>query len=177
MTLIDDIFCLEPLVENDAKSLNKLMIRNGKRFQKFLPKTLADNLTESSSREYIKTKNQELEAGTGYTFAIKDSKKNKVAGLVILKEIDWEKSDGEFAYCIGKKYQGRGWVSQSIKAFSDFAFENLGLSKLHIIIHNSNLPSINVAENAGFRWILTLPNEFVTTGKGSLDMELYEKER
>jgi ribosomal-protein-alanine N-acetyltransferase len=50
----------------------------------------------------------------------------------------------------------------------------LGLKRLQIIIHKTNTNSINVAERCGFKWQKTLKNEFSTSGKTPLDMELYE---
>lgn len=174
MKLIDETFCLESLKEEDASSLNKLMIRNGKRFQQFLPKTLSQNLSAESSSNYIKEKNIEIDAKKIYTLGIKNKKDKSVAGLIILKEIDPIFRSGEFAYCIGKDFEGRGWVTKSIEAFSHFAFDQLNLEKLHIIIHRTNIASIKVADNAGFVWKQTLYNEFTPTSKAPMDMELYE---
>lgn len=174
MKLIDEKFCLESLKEEDASSLNKLMIRNGKRFQQFLPKTLSQNLSAESSSNYIKEKNMEIDSKSAYTLGIKDLKNRSVAGLVILKEIDEVEKSGEFAYCIGKEFEGLGWVTRSIEAFSKFAFNKLDLEKLHIIIHRTNIASIRVAENAGFVWKQTLYTEFRPPGKAPMDMELYE---
>lgn len=173
MTLVNDTFVLEPLKEEDAASLSKLMIRNGRRFQTFLPTTLALNLSETASKAYIEKKQSQMAEKDSFTFGIKDPKKKGIAGLVLMKEIDWETRDAELAYCIGKKYEGRGWVSESVKACVLFAFKELKLNQIHILIHKSNSPSIKVAENAGFKWSRTLYNEFNSTKLGSLDMELY----
>lgn len=164
---------IDTLKPEDATSLSSLMIRNGKRFQEYLPKTLAANLSESASKDYIEKKNIEFENQTEFTFAIKDTDTHKVAGLVILKNVDWILKKGEFAYCLGKKYSGKGWMSKSIQALKEYAFSTLGLDHLQIIIHKTNLSSIQVAERAGFSWSETLENEYVS-GKSSLDMELYE---
>lgn len=175
MTLVNDTFVLEPLKKEDAASLSKLMIRNGKRFQTFLPTTLALNLSESASRSYIEDKENQMAKKASFTFGIKEPKKNKVVGLVLLKEINWENRDAELAYCIGIKHEGRGWVTESVKACVGFAFKELKLDRIYILIHQSNVASIKVALNAGFKWTKTLYNEFSSTKHGSLDMELYER--
>ncbi|SDB62554.1 ribosomal-protein-alanine N-acetyltransferase [Flavobacteriaceae bacterium MAR_2010_188] len=150
------------------------MIRNGKRFQQYLPKTLSQNLSEESSKKYIKEKNLEIENLEVFTLAIKDIQQKMIAGLIILKEIDQTEKSGEFAYCIGKEFEGQGWVTKSIRAFSEFAFTKLKLLTLHIIIHRNNKASIKVAENSGFEWKRTLYNEFTPITKVPMDMELYE---
>ena len=53
-----------------------------------------------------------------------------MAGLIILKAIDWDRKKGEFAYCIGKKFEGKGFMSEAIQATSTFAFQKLNLKKL-----------------------------------------------
>ncbi|TYA52289.1 GNAT family N-acetyltransferase [Formosa maritima] len=174
MTFSTETFKLEALKQDDASSLNALMITNGKSFQKYLPKTLAQNLSESDSKEYILKKNKAIQTQSEFTFALKDMDTNKVAGLVILKNIDETSKQGEFAYCIGNKFSGKGWITQSIKAATKFAFEELGLQSLQIIIHKTNLSSINVAKRCGFQWTKTLENAFTPTGKNAINMELYE---
>lgn len=173
MTFSTETFKLEALKPRDASSLSALMISNGKTFQKYLPKTLEQNLSEEASKTYISTKNKALKNKTEFTFAVKDNETLAVAGLVILKNIDTQLKQGEFAYCIGKKFSGKGWITQSLKATSKFALEELGLKKLQIIIHKTNVSSIQVAERCGFTWTRTLEKEFVSE-KSSLDMELYE---
>jgi ribosomal-protein-alanine N-acetyltransferase len=150
------------------------MINNGKKFQEYLPKTLAQNLSEIDSKNYILKKNKALKEQTEFTFAIKKLETNEVAGIVILKNLDHKLKQGEFAYCIGKTYSGKGWTTLSLKAFTDFAFNEIGLKNLQIIIHKTNLGSINVAKRCGFLWSKTLENAFTPSGKNSVDMELYE---
>ncbi|HLV70495.1 MAG TPA: GNAT family N-acetyltransferase [Xanthomarina sp.] len=174
MIFSTETFKLEALKPEDASSLSALMISNGKSFQKYLPKTLAQNLSESDSKEYILKKGKAIKNQTEFTFALKDIDTNKVAGLIILKNIDKTNQQGEFAYCIGKKYSGKGWVTHSIKTVTKFAFDNLGLKSLQIFIHKTNTGSINVAERCGFVWRDTIKNEFTPFGKNLTDMELYE---
>lgn len=173
MVLVTDIFRLETLQPSDASNLSRLMISNGKRFQKYLPITLSQNISEDASKDYIKKKNSEIQNKTEFTFAIKDKDSNAIAGLVILKHLDYQSKLGEFAYCLGSKYSGNGWMTKSIKAVTDFAFSELQLNTLQIVVHKTNTESVNVAERSGFTWVKTLPKEYVS-GKSTLDMELYE---
>ncbi|HLV40301.1 GNAT family N-acetyltransferase [Xanthomarina sp.] len=173
MTFTTETFILEALKPKDASSLSALMILNGKKFQKYLPRTLEQNLSEKDSKIYISNKNKALKNRTEFTLAVKDKETNAVAGLIILKNIDYQLKQGEFAYCIGASFSGKGWITQSIKATSKFAQNKLGLKTLQIIIHKTNSRSINVAERCGFTWTKTLEKEYVS-GKSNLDMELYE---
>ena len=81
----------------------------------------------------------------------------KLAGLIYIKELDWDKKQGEFAYCIGYEYGNKGLISQSIKALSKLAFKNLGIETLQIIAHKTNVASVKVAEKKG---IDLIPSNF-----------------
>ena len=102
MKLSIDFIC-EPLKIQEAKSLNDLMQSNKERFATFFPKTLDQNLTFEDSKAYILRKNEEHENQSQFTFAIKESDSKAIAGLIILKNIDRELQQAEFAYCIGEK--------------------------------------------------------------------------
>lgn len=173
MTFSTETFTLEALKPKDASSLSALMISNGKKFQKYLPITLEQNLSETDSKSYIAKQNKASKNKLEFTFAIKDKESSEVAGLIILKNIDYQLKQAEFAYCIGEKFSGKGWITQSMKATCKFSNEKLGLKNLQIIIHKTNIRSINVAERCGFTWIKTLNKEFVSS-EAILDMELYQ---
>jgi len=166
-------FYIDRLTLEDASSLNRLMIRNAKKFQQHLPSTLSQNLSKSDSEVYIKRKIEEFKNRIKFTFAIKTKDSNAVAGLIIIKNMDWINQQAELAYCLGKQFSGNGWMSKSIEATKQFAFEELGLKKLQIIVHKSNTRSINVAKRSGFTWKKTLKKAYISEEE-LLDMEVYE---
>ena len=174
MNYHSETFYIEPLNFDDALNLNKLMVSNTERFKRYLPKTLSENRTLESTKSYIFKRDEVMKSKMEYTFTIKDKTTKNIAGLIILKAIDWNKKKGEFAYCIGKPFEGRGWMSKAIRAASSFAFQELKLEKLQIISHKSNVASIRVAEKNNFVWQKTLKQEFAPNGKPPLNMELYE---
>lgn len=165
---------IQHLKHSDALQLNKLFVSNTERFKRFLPKTLAANRTLGSTKSYVKTKVEMATAKSEYIFTIKVKSTKSIAGLVILKNIDWDILQGEFAYCIGRRFKGQGLMTEAIKASSKFATEELGLNTIQIIAHKTNKGSVNVALNSGFKWKKTLENEFTPLNEAPLDMELYE---
>ncbi|WP_269224419.1 GNAT family N-acetyltransferase [Flavobacterium sp. IMCC34518] len=169
-----EAFHIAPLETGDTKSLSRLMITNAERFKRYFPKTLSSNLTLEATENYIESKIIEFEIKSGFTFAIKEQETQTIMGLVILKKVDWQTKQAEIAYCIGKEYERKGWVTKAVKAISNYAFNELNLEILQIIAHKTNLASIKVAENNGFVWQRTLVDEFTPTYELSLDMELYE---
>ena len=163
-----------PLTASDALQLNKLLVSNTERFIRFLPKTLAANRTLESTHSYIQKKMNEANEKNEFVFAVKDKYAIQMIGLVILKNLDWDTMQGEFAYCMDKRFGGKGFMSEAIKAISQHAIEHLGLKTLQIVSHKNNYGSIKVALNSGFVWKETLPEEFTPLNESPLDMELYE---
>lgn len=165
---------IDYLKPEDALQLNKLLVSNTERFVRYLPKTLAANRTLESTRTYIKKKIEESNEKKEFVFTIKDKYGIQIIGLVILKNLDWNLKQGEFAYCIDHKFKGKGRMSEAIIATSKYAVDNLSLTTLQIISHKSNLGSVSVAVSSGFSWKETLAKEFTPLNEAPLDMELYE---
>jgi ribosomal-protein-alanine N-acetyltransferase len=170
-------FHIAPLDDKDAKNLNELMVSNTERFKRYFPITLSSNLTLKDSEQYINIKTLELNANRGYTFAIKEKATENIAGLIIVKKINFETGQAELAYGVGAQYEGKGLVTFAVKEVSNFAFNELNLKTLQIISHKTNLGSVKVAVKSGFVWQRTLPNGFTPTDEAPLDMELYELKR
>lgn len=167
-------YSISPLNAKDAKQLYQFILDNNERLRRYFPVTLSNNNTLEMSIEYISIKNKEIEDKSNFTYAIRNKSNQEIAGLIILKKIDWDKKQGEFAYCIGSQFERQGLTSFAVKEMTKFAFDELGLKTLQIMAHKTNLGSIKVAENNGFVWQRTSLNEFTPVNEASLDMELYE---
>ena len=169
-----DTFCITEFELSDAENLCSVMTSNSAQFQKFFPKTLSQNLTVEDSRAYILGKAIENKNKMEYTFAIKDSVTQNVAGIIILKDLDMTQKVGELAYAMDKNFGGKGWMSLAVKELSKYAFKELGLKTLKIITHHTNLGSCKIATKNGYVWQRTLKNEYTPVNGSPLDMELYE---
>lgn len=171
--MISNNYIINPLNPTDAKQLNQFILDNSEHLKRYFPVTLSSNTSLEKSIEYIAIKNKEIEEKINFTFAIRDKNDQEIAGLMILKKIDWDKKQGEFAYCIGSQFEGKGLTSFAVAEMTKFAFD-LGLKTLQIMAHKTNLGSIKVALNNGFVWQRTALNEFTPVNESPLDMELYE---
>lgn len=167
-------FIINALKPTDANQLYQFLYDNKERLKLFFPVTLEMNSSFEKTKDYISIKNKEIEDKSNFTLAIRDKNNQQIAGLIIIKKIDWDKKQGEFAYCIGSEFEGKGLTSFAVKEMTNFAFDKLGLKTLQIIAHKTNFGSVKVAENNGFVWQSTLQNEFTPTNETPLDMELYE---
>lgn len=167
------IITLEP---EDAKSLHEMMLFNFDNFKRYFPLTLSKNKSLEASLSFIEEKSKQNESKSEFTFGIKDISNSNIAGLIIIKEINWETKQGEFAYCISSEYENKGWMSKAISLTSKYGFEVLGFEKFQIIAHKTNIGSCKIAKKCGFKWKKTLLNEYTPPNEAPLDMELYELE-
>ncbi|HUH28313.1 GNAT family N-acetyltransferase [Gelidibacter sp.] len=167
-------FSISLLQPKNALQLNKLLVSNTERFIRFLPKTLEENTTLESTQNYIKRKIKAAEKRKEFVYIIQDKHSIDIIGMIILKNLDWEAKQGEFAYCIGQRFKGKGLMKKAIKATSQYTMEELGLETLQILSHKTNLSSVNTALGSGFKWQGTLKDEFEPLNKAPLDMELFE---
>jgi len=160
--------------EKDAWPLCDFMVTNEDRFKRFMPITLAQNLTPTLSKNFCKKKIKQCQNKEEFLFNIKEKETNALIGLVYIKNLDWNKKQGELAYCIGYPHKGKGTIAKVVKILSEYAFGKLGLETLQIIVHKTNTASVKVAENNTYLWVRTLEKGFTPPNEAPLDMELYE---
>lgn len=174
MQLNLDEYYLSPIVLKDAWKVCNFTIANEDRLKRYFPKTLEQNLTPDLSNIFVEKKIKQFSNNQEYLFTIKQNETNALMGLVYLKELNWDKKQGEFAYCIDYNVEGQGITTQAINVLSNYAFQYLNLETLQVIVHKDNLGSVKVAEKCKFTWIKTLEKGFTPQGEAPLDMELYE---
>ncbi len=174
MQLSFDNFYIEPIQIKDAWNLCNFIVSNEDRLKRYFPKTLEQNLTPTLSNFFVEKKVKQFKLKEEFLFTIKENETNQLVGLVYIKELNWTKKQGEFAYCIGYPFEGKSITTNAIKKLSDYAFGNLELKTLQIIVYKTNIASVKVAKNCNFIWKRTLKNEFTPSGEKALDMELYE---
>jgi RimJ/RimL family protein N-acetyltransferase len=172
--ILKEDFIIDTLKPIDANQLYQFMVDNTERLRYYFPVTLSSTSSLEKSKEYIAIKEKEIQERSNFTFAIREKSSQKIAGLMIIKKIDWTTKQGEFAYCIGSQYEGKGLITSAVKETSNYAFDKLQLKTLQIIAYKTNFGSIKVAEKCGFIWKRTLLNEFTPANEEPLDMELYE---
>ncbi|MEM9679889.1 MAG: GNAT family protein [Bacteroidota bacterium] len=173
MITINDIE-IHPIKHSDAWKVCNFIVANEDRLKPYFPKTVEQNLNPTLSGYFAEKKVKAFENKDEFLFTLKQKESRTLVGLVYIKDVDWSLKQGEFAYCIGYPFEGKGIIQNAIKALSAYAFETLELKTLRIIVHDSNIASIKVATKNSFKWVKTLPNEYTPPGGKPLDMELYE---
>ena len=89
---------------------------------------------------------------------------------------DVHRHTAEFGYWLGEKFWGRGIITETVMAFTDFCFDNFQLRRIYAEPFANNPASTRVLEKAGFAFEGRLKNNVVKDGK-VLDSLLYAKTR
>ena len=174
MKLQFDDFEINPIHSGDAWKICNFMVANEDRFKRYFPGTLKESSTPTLAKHFVENKVKQFENKKEFLFTLKHSETRELAGIIYIKELDWTIKQGEFAYCIGYPFKGKNLISKAVHLLSNYAFTDLELKTLQIIVHKDNIPSVNVAVNNNFKWVKLLKNEFTPVGENPLDMELYE---
>lgn len=167
-------YTVEAIQEKDAWRICDFIVSNSDRFKRYFPETLEQNLNPTLSANFAAKKVIEFQNKSEFLFTLKEKEHRTIIGLLYLKKLDWDKKQGELAYCIGYQYRGNGIMSKTVRYISDWAFDKMGLKTLQIITHKTNNESIRVAEKCSFIWQKTLFKEFTPPNEKPLDMELFE---
>ncbi|WP_052045926.1 GNAT family N-acetyltransferase [Candidatus Paracaedibacter symbiosus] len=65
-------------------------------------------------------------------------------------KLDWKTGSAEIGYWCKKSAHGQGFVIEMVNALVEYAFQEMGLKRLSIVMDEENYASIRVAEAAGF---------------------------
>jgi [ribosomal protein S5]-alanine N-acetyltransferase len=89
--------------------------------------------------------------GREVTFAIRNPE-GKLIGVVSCDSLEPGLTHkAELGYWIAKPYWGKGIVTDSVKAFVKYAFDELGLCRITASVFEPNLASARVLEKNGFQ--------------------------
>ncbi len=111
-----------------------------------IPHPYEDGMAES----WISTHQPDFDAGKGVTFAITLRETDEVLGAISLRIEQFSRAS--MGYWIGKPYWGQGYCTEAAKAAIAYAFDDLGLNKIHATYLPRNPASGRVMEKAGMHY-------------------------
>jgi RimJ/RimL family protein N-acetyltransferase len=147
MELRSNRIILRKLKDTDANDIYK----NAKdkevvRFTLNIPHPyLYSDATKFISSSIIKWNKKE-----NFTFGITPTSTNKVIGIITLKDIDWRNKKAELGYWLGKKYWGKGIMTEAVGLILCHGFRDLKLHRIYAYIFEKNTASEKVLRKSGF---------------------------
>lgn len=121
--------------------------------------------TKQEVAELLKKYIESYDKSDFYRWAIVLKETNECIGQIAFFLIDNKNHFGEIEYCIGKKFQRKGFATECTQALIDFGFEQIQLNKIQICHKANNTPSKRVIEKCGFVYEGTLRDFFYMNGK------------
>ena len=129
-----------------------------------------DTYTELTAREYITIARARWEEHSFYAFAI--TRADEILGGCTLSSIHSIYHFCNLGYWVRTSCHGQGVAGRAAKLAARFAFENLGLIRVEIVIAVENQASLRVAEKIGAHDEGILLNRMVI-GKSIYDAHMY----
>ena len=101
------------------------------------------------TRKWIASRPEAWEKGTEYGYAIKDSKNDSFIGVCGVNNINWIDKYGNLGYWVRTSRSGQGIATAVTLLLAKFAFNELALNRVEIVVAINNKASIRVAEKTG----------------------------
>ncbi len=119
--------------------------------------------TENETRAFLLDRHSDWQKGNEYYFAI--FHEATFVGLGFINTINVRHCFANLGYWVDSDQTGRGYATKIARALSNFAFEDISLCRVELVIDVNNIGSQKVAEKAGAMYEGTLRNR----------LQLYQK--
>jgi ribosomal-protein-serine acetyltransferase len=140
---------LRLLEESDADELYGLTDRNRAHLEAWLPWVPATR-SPADSLEFIRLTRRQQAADDGEQLAIAGAD-GAIVGIVGFHRIDWPNRATTIGYWLGADHQGRGVMTEAVRALVDRAFGVRELHRVEISAAVGNARSRAIPERLGFR--------------------------
>ena len=102
------------------------------------------------AERYVARQQAERAAGRSVTFAAELKAEGRFCGLIEIRDIDREHSQGELSFWLAVETWGQGYMSEALQAAVRYGFEGLGLNRLYAYHMVRNPASGRVLEKNRF---------------------------
>lgn len=144
--LVDGDLLLRPFRLNDSTQLYEAVRESLKDLKPWMS-WATDQYTEMTAREYIAIARARWDEHTFYAFAITHAE--EILGACTLSSIHPVYHFCNLGYWVRSSCRGRGIAGWAAKLAARFAFEELGLIRVEVVIAVNNHASLRVAEKIG----------------------------
>jgi [ribosomal protein S5]-alanine N-acetyltransferase len=106
--------------------------------------------TAGEAERYLTRMQYEQEAGKAVIFIIEKKAGKQFCGIIEVRDIDHEHSQGELSFWLVRKSWGQGYMSEVVQAVVRYVFEVVGLNRLYAFHMLRNPATGRVLEKNGF---------------------------
>jgi RimJ/RimL family protein N-acetyltransferase len=125
------------------------------------------------ARAWLERYEQGRSEGSREAFAVVGDA-DEFLGIVMAPRIDRDADTAELGYLVAPEARGRGVATEALRQLTAWAFEELGMLRLELMISVDNGASKKVAERCGYRREGVLRSAYVKQGRRE-DTEIWSR--
>ena len=141
-----DRLLLRRIDVNDVEEVLKL--RGNPEIMKFIPRVLAK--TKEDALEHIAMIEDKIVNNIGINWGITIKGNPKIIGIIGHYRISLENHRAEIGYMSLSEFNGKGYITEAIKAVVIYGFEQMNLHSIEAVIDPNNFASERVLQKNGF---------------------------
>jgi RimJ/RimL family protein N-acetyltransferase len=166
---------IRPWTEADTDGLHRLVRSSLKELSEWLP-WCHESYSRRDTEAWIAHCHDSWATGTEFPWGVFEATTGEPVGGVGINKIDASARSANLGYWTGTPWLGLGVARAAAMQAADFAFLELRIERLDIVIHPQNLPSRRVAEAIGARLTGIVPQRLAFRGAW-VDAAVYELRR
>lgn len=137
---------LRLMEESDADALYALIESGRDYLAEWMPWAQAQTL--DGTRQFIRITRRQFADNNGFQSAI--VRQDEIVGVVGFHAVDWVNRVTSIGYWLGEAHQGRGTMTEAVRALTDHAFHAWKLNRVEIRAAPGNSRSRAIPQRLGF---------------------------
>jgi ribosomal-protein-serine acetyltransferase len=133
--------------ESDAAELHRLVTANRAYLAQWLPWAQATSGTDALL-DWIRRTRQQIADDNGFQAAIVED--GAIVGVVGFHGVDWNQRSTSIGYWLAEDRQGRGTMTEAVRALTAHAFDRWRLNRVEIRVAVGNVRSAAIPRRLGF---------------------------
>lgn len=165
---------LRQINESDAPEIHAELLRSYRMIAPWVDWLSPDQGVEDRI-PFIRQAQDAYDKGIAVNMGLWIREGDQLAGIITVRGIDWKLPSGEVGYWGAESTAGKGFISEALRAVSDYFVSQLGFARLWLTCEVTNIPSRRVAERSDFALEGQLRNARRTAQGNLSDVFLYSK--
>jgi ribosomal-protein-serine acetyltransferase len=141
-------FHFRPFAETDAVAFVEAVRESTATVGKWMS-WAHENYTTADAASWFAHCSQERESGTSHEFGIFDGESNSLVGGCGLNQFNVVNGFCNLGYWVRQSWHRRGAAFGAVQVLSHFAFTELKLGRVEIVVAEGNTPSLSLATRSG----------------------------
>jgi len=155
--LLAKIIFMFPIIKTARLTLNKIelndadsifFLRSSPEVTRYIQRDPYTDVQQAV--DFIEMITKQLDSGESVTWALRNSETNEMMGSICLWSFSEDRKTAEMGYDMKPEFQGKGHMSEAMKAIVNYGLEELGLTQIEAFTSQYNEPSKNLLLKNGF---------------------------